>query len=147
MRNKGFTLVELLAVIVVLAVLIGIVTTSVAKYINQSRNSAKNINLDNLKDAAISYVLDNKSVKIANSCAYDSGLKVDINNYQSINNPCKGTANYYVLVTIKDLKDKAYFDDVSSNCEETAQVLVYKQKDVDNNVNYYADILDEACKG
>ena len=59
MNKKGFTLVELIAVIAVLGMIIGIATFSVVTLVNRAREKTKEENINNLKDAAIIYCMEN----------------------------------------------------------------------------------------
>ena len=61
MNKKGFTLTELLAVIVVLAIIISIAMMSSTSIMNKSKNKLYCEMQDNLKDVAITYYLDTKN--------------------------------------------------------------------------------------
>lgn len=50
--NKGFTLVELIIVVAILAILVGILAPQYTKYVEKSRRSADVSNLENLVKAA-----------------------------------------------------------------------------------------------
>ncbi len=62
MKNKGFTLVELLAVIVVLAVILAIAIPSVLNIIEQSRKDVFTKSEDMLANAAKTYLTSNNSL-------------------------------------------------------------------------------------
>ena len=53
MKRKGFTLVELLAVIVVLAILVTVATPNVLGILRKQKDNTTDIVVTNLKDAAI----------------------------------------------------------------------------------------------
>lgn len=57
MKSRGFTLVELLAIIIILAVIITIATLSVSKVISNSKEGLTEVQKDSLKEAANSYYL------------------------------------------------------------------------------------------
>ncbi len=50
--NKGFSLVELIVVIAIMAVLVGVIATQFVKYIGDSNKTVDDSNLKILKDAA-----------------------------------------------------------------------------------------------
>ena len=57
MKKQGFTLVELLAAIVIMGVIALIVFPSVSSYITKSRNKSYNIQVDLLEKAAKKWVV------------------------------------------------------------------------------------------
>ena len=60
MNKKGFTLAELLGVIVVLSIIVSIAGLSVISVMNKAKNKTFNEMTDNLKDAAKTCYLDNE---------------------------------------------------------------------------------------
>ncbi len=56
--NKGFSLVELIVVICIMAVLTGIIATAFVKYVGQSKETADQANLDELHKAANTVLAD-----------------------------------------------------------------------------------------
>jgi len=59
MNNKGFTLVEVLAVVAILGILAGVAVMEVGKYINSSRKQAYDTMMDSAYAAATNYYLEN----------------------------------------------------------------------------------------
>ena len=58
-NNKGFTLVELVIVIAILAILVGLLAPQYTKYVEKSKKSADVNNMDELIKAVEVYVIDN----------------------------------------------------------------------------------------
>ena len=67
MNNRGFTLIELLGVVVILAVLVGIITPSVMKSLNDSKQVSYDMMIDNIVTAAKSYYEECKYGDIKNN--------------------------------------------------------------------------------
>ena len=56
MNNKGFTLVEMLAVVVILGIILGIATTSVLSAIETSKEESEKVFVDKIETAVESYI-------------------------------------------------------------------------------------------
>lgn len=80
MNNKGFTLVELLGVIVLLALIALITIPNISSAIKKGREDADNQTKENIVLAAKNWALDNKSSLPTTS---NQTHKVTINNLQS----------------------------------------------------------------
>ena len=62
MNKKGFTLVELLAVIILLGLLTFVVVPSVIGFIKEAKEKSYQQQLSNLKESAIRYVSDHTDI-------------------------------------------------------------------------------------
>ena len=58
LTNKGFSLVELIIVIAIMAVLVGVLAPQFIKYVEQSRKSTDIQNAENIKTAVLSDIAD-----------------------------------------------------------------------------------------
>ena len=56
MNNKGFTLMEMLATVVIVGILLSITTISIVGYINDSREKARQVEESNIISAAQTYL-------------------------------------------------------------------------------------------
>ncbi len=60
LTNKGFSLVELIIVIAIMAVLVGVLAPQFLKYVEQSRRSTDIQNAENIKTAILADIADGK---------------------------------------------------------------------------------------
>ena len=65
-NNKGFTLVELVIVIAILAILVGILAPQYTKYVEKSRKTADVDNMDELIKAVQVYAIDGATYGTSN---------------------------------------------------------------------------------
>ena len=97
MNKKGFTLVELLAVICILGVLGTIGIASTRMYIVQSRKKSYKMMSQSIYEATMNCIIQNKcqapttdKVVINTSFLIDNGYIKELKNPISNNEPCKG---------------------------------------------------------
>ena len=64
MNNKGFSLVELIVVIAIMAVLVGVLAPQFIKYVEKSRESTDLTNLDSIKQVVESYYADKEGTDL-----------------------------------------------------------------------------------
>ena len=98
MNKKGFTLVELLAVICILGVLGTIGIASTRMYIVQSRKKSYKMMSQSIYEATMNCIIQNKcqapttdAVKIDTGFLIDNGYIKELKNPISNNKPCSGT--------------------------------------------------------
>lgn len=109
-KQKGFTLVELVAVVTILLALTTIAVVSVTGILDKSDTQITEIQENLIKQAAQSYVLEN------------------LNDWEE-----KSEGTYLISVT-NDLVDGGYFDDDSIN--GTVKVTITKNADGTNKYKY-----------
>lgn len=125
--RKGFTLVELLAVIAILAILVLIATPLVTKYIMQASETSKSKTLRNVEDAALVYAMEhsNNSMFIPNDCATSD------DNPNNLNSNCKKN------VMVSELIDKGFYKDDAKRLKRDGIITIYKYKSTNGvKVNY-----------
>ncbi len=113
MKNKGFTLVEVIAVIAILGILVTFAAPNVFKYIDSSKESTKQQSLKDTEDAAISYGL---TQFIPESCAVSS----------KVTKPSDIPSGCDYSITIQQLIDKQLLKDNSKVLNRNAKVYIYK---------------------
>ena len=135
MNKKGFTLVELLATVVILGVLITIASFSATAMINNAKKKAGSLAVSNLKEAAITYYKQN-NIKLSKCTA---GFMVDGDNTSS----CITKANE---VTVNTLIEAGVFTDTKNVCDKNATVTVYRYVDPDSGIDELRSYVDDyAC--
>lgn len=73
MNNKGFTLVELLGTVVILAVLVGISSYSIIKVLNNTKEKNYELLVEEIKKASEIYY---QECYYGNSCSYTEEIKL-----------------------------------------------------------------------
>lgn len=75
--NKGFTLVELVIVVAILAILVGLLAPQYTKYVEKSRKSADVDNMEEIVKAIQVYAVDN-SINIKNGTTANAEIKITL---------------------------------------------------------------------
>ena len=84
MKNRGFTLVELMAVITILAILSLIIVPIIDKNVKKGKDDVYKIQIENIKFAAMNYYTDNISLRPRNGESNSISLSALVeNNYIS----------------------------------------------------------------
>jgi prepilin-type N-terminal cleavage/methylation domain-containing protein len=138
-KKNGFTLVELLAVIVILAIVGSVATLTTVHIIKISQEKVSSDMRNTLKDTAITYAISSFKLK---KCSVDFSKSVyekgDISKYEN-NTDCAR------IITVKTLKEDGIFEDNQNHCKDSDEVIVYRYNDGENS-EYKAYISDSACK-
>ena len=94
-KNSGFTLVELLAVIVILATIITIASSSVIAIMNKARKNMAHEVRNNLAETALTYVVENSYLE---KCSVEFSKEIyENNNITNLNN----NTSCYKRVTVE----------------------------------------------
>ena len=157
MNNKGFTLVELLAVIVILAALGGIATYGVISAINASKNRAEDAFLEEISKSIDSYIAlnsgnfkkTNTSYKFEKTVASGGGT---VNSYFVGKDATAYLMSFnggtFTLKTILDagLIDSDSFKNPKSKlvCNKNTNINVYMDNDF--VYYYYVDFSTAGCE-
>ncbi|MBE6140378.1 MAG: prepilin-type N-terminal cleavage/methylation domain-containing protein [Firmicutes bacterium] len=127
--KKGFTLVELLAIIAILSIIMLIGSYSITGVLNSFNKNALETKLDSILDAAIMYGQE-KSSELTSTCSV----------YNETYNACK-VLTVKVLLDTKFLetkeKDGIYLNPVTKIDMANDEVYVYRK-----NNRFYASIKD-----
>ena len=117
MKNKGFTLVELLGVVVVLAIVGGIVTLSITNYIGNSKEKVYRNYVATLKTTVEDYLIDD--------FAKNGNLLPNVGGSRTF------TLNDLINAkVIEELKDPN-----GGTCNQTTTIVTVK-RDVDTDINF-----------
>ena len=108
MKNKGFTLVELLGVIVVLAIVGGIATLAITNYLGNSKEKVYRNYVATLKTTVEDYLIDdfakngNLLPKVGESRTFTLEELIDAKVIEELKDPNGGTCNQTTTkVTVK----------------------------------------------
>lgn len=99
--KRGFTLVELLAVIVVLGICTGIGISVSKGLLNKNSAKAREVNLESVYKSAIMYTEEYKKA---------DDWVVDVNRAESSGSNVKTTGDEFICMSVKNLIDKGYID-------------------------------------
>ena len=131
-NNKGFTLVELLATIVVITLVMGIAIPYVMNVINNSKNNSRELAINNIKTSAKYYAEDNSNEMIWTHERDDANNELE---------------NTYTCVSVTDLINKGYLksSDIKNELNITnADNIVVKRNS--GGVIYNEEIDNNICK-
>ncbi len=162
LNNKGFTLVELMAVIAILAIILVSAGLAVTSVINRQKNRLSDEKIDVIKDAAITYVQNKKyympSCKKGNTFKSITPAQVDTlnttignsskrNNFKNLNadttfvNSFKTAIDVdsekcFRFVSVKTLYDEGFVEKIdtciTSNNMKYSTLVVYSLGDANN---------------
>ena len=136
--KKGFTIVELLAVIVIMAIVVLIGGSSVLGILNRTRNDTAKEMRENLKEVALSYAFENVHIKTC-SKEFSKEMFVD-NNIANLNKP--ENESCIARIKVETLKKEGMFEDNQNHCADEDIVVIYRYVDDFGNSEYKAYTSD-----
>ena len=139
-KKNGFTIVELLAVIVILAIVITIASSSVFAVIKNSHKRMAVEVRNNLKEASITYAVEKYHLE---KCS--STFSKEIFEEQNITHANDaGNSKCIKKLTVEEIKNSGLFEDNRGFCSNTEEVYVYRYSDGVNS-EYKSFVSDSIC--
>ncbi len=134
LNRKGYTLIELLAVILIIGLILGFSTYGIINAFNTSKNKSLTISINSIKEAAETYATEKND---------DSSYWLDITDKDITDKDTTYKENKYFCITIEELMNKGLLDKKanieSEDFDIHSYVLVKKNKVT--MVNSKAEIL------
>ena len=139
MSNKrGFTLPELLAVVVVLSIIILIAGNAVMTIFYRSKELSQEEMISNLKEAGLEYVIGNIYLE---KCSENFSKEIYENN--DISNIIENSSCLRII-NVETLKENGLFEDSKGYCNNDEEVIVYRYNDGVNS-DYRAFVSSDVC--
>ena len=129
--KKGFTIIELLAVVAIIGVIVLLIVPSVNKVISNSEDKSYNFQINTIKDSAINFTLENIDVLLSNT-KYESFV-IDLKTLKDL---------AFLDFKIKNPKTNKYFSDdtlitlTANKGNYKAEILDFDSDSIDENVKY-----------
>lgn len=142
MNSKGFTLVELLATVVLLAIIMGIVLVSTTGGFKKTKEDTEKLFIDTIEDAMDIY-LDSDAKNLSykyEGCTIDKTHKIGVKLYKAYKFSDEGEK---INITFNDVINSTYHPLTESDlvnpandkkCNATATISIYRDEDF---VYYY----------
>jgi len=105
--KKGFTIIELMAVIIIIAIIMMIVVINVNNNINKSKNKTYDILVNSIEKATENYITDNSDL------------------YSNINTP-----GVVIYVTLQELVDAGYLEEPIKNPLTNENIILTSQVEI-----------------
>lgn len=129
MKKNGFTLTELMAVIVILGLLIGVGTFGVVNAIHRSKEKTATKMRNELLDSAVAYGLDQLFL---NKCPIG---------FDPTENLTSSDKSCYQEITARVIiEDEAIYRDDAGHCDREGKIIIYN-----DNGEYKAYANDNIC--
>ncbi len=135
MNKKGFTLVEILAVVIVLAIIMIIVIPNIGNVFNNAKDKISDLEKKNIVDASEMIIMEiaNCEISVSN---YNYLFDKNVTKCSEMNDDIIGT----VTTTIEKLKEKDLFSDPGNKCSGSINITT------NNNFKISVDTNNVTCK-
>ena len=132
-NNKGFSLVELIVVIAIMAVLVGVLAPQLIKYVEKSREATDIQNCDSIASTLKSYYSDKEETKEIEVTLDDDGITAD---------DTSALDDAGIDITNTKLKGK-YWSEIKMTFETSTGKVTYEIKEADGKTPYYEESSDK----
>ena len=128
MKIKGFTIIELLAIIIIIGLIVLLITPAVNNLIENSENKSYNFQIKSIEDAAINF-----SIEYGNSITDLDSFTIDLKLLKDL---------AFIDFDIRNPKTNNYFSDdtlitlTKNKGSYKASVVDYDSTTIDENVKY-----------
>lgn len=128
MKSKGFTIIELLAIIIIIGLIVLLITPVVNNLIENSENKSYNFQIKSIEDAAINF-----SIEYGNSITDLDSFTIDLKLLKDL---------AFIDFDIRNPKTNKYFSDdtlitlTKNKGSYKASVIDYDSTTIDENVKY-----------
>ncbi len=128
MKSKGFTIIELLAIIIIIGLIVLLITPAVNNLIENSENKSYNFQIKSIEDAAINF-----SIEYGNSINDLDSFTIDLKLLKDL---------AFIDFDIRNPKTNKYFSDdtlitlTKNKGSYKASVIDYDSTTIDENVKY-----------
>lgn len=129
--KKGFTIIELLAVVTIIGIITLLIVPSVNTLISNSEDKSYNFQINTIKDSAINFTLENIDVLLSDD-KYSSFV-IDLKTLKDL---------AFIDFKIKNPKTNKYFSDdtlitlTSNNGNYKAEVIAFDSVEINEDVKY-----------
>ena len=128
-NNKGFSLVELIIVIAIMAILVGVMAPQLIKYIEKSKVSSDTQLADSVHSAVITSMMDPEVALDNTAAAYINSIQ---NNTETINTLASSTGNKF-QESVAEILGVTSGAEVTSSLKSTRAASSEVQVELNNN--------------
>lgn len=150
-NNKGFTMIELLVVIVLIGIITTIVITSMQANVSEAKNEAEKVFINRINDAIDTYIdlnkknfiLDSSTVQTIKKVISSNGKTEDVNVYQ-LKLKDDSNIDFSNVINTGFLKKRDFINPKNEfKCDDSVEIDIYRDEDF---VYYYSYDLSDSCE-